>query len=73
MRDPKKVMTETGYIRLRAHLLNITDALFYIRNHADDLLLDEPILEMIWEMEKWMDEHIEPTINGAFGYDEDDQ
>lgn len=37
MFDPKKVFSEDGYDQYRAHIKNIEEGLFYIKNNADDL------------------------------------
>jgi len=37
MYNPKDIFTRDGYNLYMAHLTNIEEALFYIRNHMDDL------------------------------------
>lgn len=37
MYNPKDILTEDGYEDYRAHLRNIENGLFFIKNHADDL------------------------------------
>jgi hypothetical protein len=37
MYDPKDTLTEDGYERYLAHIVNIDDGLSYIKDHVDDL------------------------------------
>lgn len=51
MRDPKKVFTKDGFLKYQAHLVNLSEGAFYIRNHADDLHLDDDILDVLFKIE----------------------
>lgn len=64
MRDPKKVLTEEGFRKLQAHLVNIEEGLFFITNHADDLhigAMDEgKALDTLYDMQELIEsKHLE--------------
>ena len=58
MRDPKEVLTESGYREYQAHLHNIEAGLFYLINHADDLWLQsigDERLQALYEVHQMME------------------
>jgi hypothetical protein len=53
MYNPKDILTEDGYEDYRAHLRNIENGLFFLKNHADDLhigAIDEYQGDTFWSI-----------------------
>jgi hypothetical protein len=44
-------LSDRGFLKYQAALVNLEDAAFYIRNHADDLRLDDDIVEALMKIE----------------------
>lgn len=75
MYDPKKVLTEDGYLELIASLKNIENGLHFIYNHADDLhigALDTSQQDDLYEMMNCLDRLKNVLLVGDGEIDEDE-
>lgn len=55
MYNPKDIFTEGGYIEWHGHLFNLKYSLFHIQNDADDLHIDDSVMEVVYELQRILD------------------
>ena len=51
MKNPKDILTEAGYLQYIAHLVNMENAITFLLNHQDDLMIENEDLETLYSME----------------------
>ena len=73
MRDPKGMFTKAGYRKYMAALTNIQEDIFYITNHADDLLLDDEILTSLYAAEEGARELEKREDSDSYEYEKDEE
>lgn len=58
MLNPKDVLTVQGQIAYAGYVFNLGEAIFFITNHADDLEIDEDVLDKFYAVQKLLDEKV---------------
>ena len=67
MYNPKDVFTESGLEQHRVHVFNMKQALFWLRNNADDLhigALTDDHLDVIYAMNRLLESKVLETGDG---------
>lgn len=77
MRDPRKILTQRGYFEYLTQLMNLENALFYLRNNADDLHIGSTeetsyFQELCDSLESELELNRQILENGLPGYEEDE-
>lgn len=77
MRDPRKILTKSGYRDYMMHLQNLENALFYLRNNADDLHIGATeetsyFQELVDSLESELELNREILEEGLRGYEDED-